>query len=147
MKKIFLFVLALVILACAMPALAYAPGDPILLDNGIPYGNYGYQGLIALYGGNMKAVEAHITSPFSNQQGGGVSHQRKDSTPIAAPKLTGPFYVDEDLLGNSINVEDYFRKHYLDRVDPGSYILSDRRNKYLIKVAQGSIGVTQLTFN
>lgn len=90
MKRTILIALAALLLLAAFPALAYAPGDNILLNSGIPYGNYGYMGLIALYDGDMQQVDAHMRSPFSNQQGAGVSTRQRVVAVASASVLPEP---------------------------------------------------------
>lgn len=89
MKKPLSLLLALALLASALPVLAAADGYPadILLPNGIPYGNYGYQGLIVLHGGDMAKVDAHMRSARANQQGAGTGRRATAQADAAALDL------------------------------------------------------------
>lgn len=116
--------MALLLLALLLPTLAaadvYQPGDNILLSNGVPYGNYGYTGLVALYDGDMDAVDGHMRSKHSNQQGAG--EERPRAVPVAAALVRMTYEEMKAYLLAGLLAEDIWTWDELDMDESGSFV-------------------------
>lgn len=68
MKKVFSLVMAVLLVAAALPALA--DHGQYMQDN-VGYAQKGLPGVLERFDGDLDAVAAYLTSPTANNQGGG----------------------------------------------------------------------------